>query len=64
MIVKIDKIFRLETSKNTICKRKLERSCNYTPHTLKFGFRYQRDIRDNKDFKDIINNKNHSKTEF
>jgi hypothetical protein len=36
----------------------------YTPHTLKFGFRYQRDFRDNKDFKDMINNKNRLKTEF
>jgi hypothetical protein len=35
-----------------------------TPPTLKFGFRYQRDFRDNKDFKDMINNKNRSKTEF
>jgi hypothetical protein len=28
---------------------------NHTPHTLKIGFRYQRDF---KDFKDMINNKN------
>jgi hypothetical protein len=33
----------------------------YTPHTLKFGFRYKRDFRDNKDFKDMINNKNRCK---
>jgi hypothetical protein len=33
----------------------------YTPHTLKFGFRYKRDIRDNRDFKDMINNKNRFK---
>jgi hypothetical protein len=37
---------------------------NYTPHPLKFGFRYPRDFRDNKDFKDMINNKNRSKNEF
>jgi hypothetical protein len=36
----------------------------YTPHTLKFVFRYKRDFRDNKDFKDMINNKNRSKTDF
>ncbi|MDR2706924.1 MAG: hypothetical protein LBC02_14190 [Planctomycetaceae bacterium] len=39
-------------------------STEYTPRTLKFGFRYKRDFRDNKDFKDMINNKNRSKTEF
>jgi hypothetical protein len=37
---------------------------NYTPHTSKSGFRYKRDFRDNKDFKGMINNKKHSKTEF
>jgi hypothetical protein len=39
-------------------------SFGYTPHTLKFGFRYKGDFRDNKDFKDMINNKNRSKNEF
>jgi hypothetical protein len=34
---------------------------NYTHYTLKFGFRYKRDVRDNRDFKDLINNKNRFK---
>jgi hypothetical protein len=37
---------------------------NYTPHTLKFVFRYKREFMDNKDIKDMINNKNRSKNEF